>query len=305
MVRRKHSSWHYARSILRQTWSHPSNSGRQVQALTRAADWQVRKRLSQRPRDLPYFGYCLRCYADSNSASNVVYFTERYDPTEMGFMIAYLRPGDGFVDVGANIGTYALLAASLVGPNGRIDAFEPHPVAAARCRENVELNKITTIEVHEAAVSDCAGQAELLDAWDVSNRITTAADGQATRVVGTVALDEILAGRSYALGKLDVEGFETKALSGSTERLAKADPPVWQIEVIDHLLRKAGSSRAELLELLARFQYRPTTFDVRSAQLRDLPDEFPAGGNIWAVHEDAFEFVADRLEEARRGADRS
>jgi FkbM family methyltransferase len=300
MVARKRSNWHYVRSVLGQTWNHPSNSGRRVQALTRAVGWQVRKRFSARHRDLPYFGYRLRCYADSNSASNVVYFTERYDPTEMGFMIAYLRPGDGFIDAGANIGTYALLAASLVGPNGRIDAFEPHPVAAARCRENVELNRITTIEVHEAAVAGCAGQAEFLCTWDVSNRIKTSADQpQATQVVRTVRLDEILAGRSYALGKLDVEGFETKALSGSTSRLAAADPPVWQVEVIDHLLRKAGSSRAELFELLARYRYRLTAFDLRSAQLRELPDEFPNGGNIWAVHEDALDFVAERLAGAR------
>ena len=225
MATRTHSNLYYVRSILSQTWHHPSNRHRRLRAVAAALGWQVHKRLHRGARDVDFFGWRLRCHPDSNSASNVIYFTELYDVDEMGFIRAYLRPGDGFVDVGANIGTYALLARSLVGPDGLVVAFEPHPVAAARCRENVALNAITNIEVHEAAVADAPGTAEFLDDFDVSNRIRSDSDGPvATRTVQMVALDDVLGDRPMALGKLDVEGHETAALRGSGPAAATGRP---------------------------------------------------------------------------------
>ena len=151
--------------------------------------------------------------------------------------------GDGFVDVGSNIGTYALFARSLVGPEGRVDAFEPHPTAAERLRENITLNDLDNVVVHEAAVSAAPGTSEFLTEFDVSNSIITSAHrGRATIAVPTVTLDEALAGEHFALGKLDIEGFEFAALSGATQRLESADPPVWIIEIMEWLLSKAGSS---------------------------------------------------------------
>lgn len=162
------SNWYHVRHVLQQTWHHPSNRGHRTRSVAGALAWQMDKRLRRRPRDVPYFGMTLRCHPDSQSASNVLYFTERYDPDEMAVAEAYLRPGDWFLDVGANIGTYSLMARSFVGPDGRVDGFEPHPLAARRFAENVELNRLTNLFVHAVAVSDAAGTVEFLDGSDVS-----------------------------------------------------------------------------------------------------------------------------------------
>ena len=69
----------------------------------------------------------IRCYPNSSSASKIIYFSAFPDFYEMGFMKDYLRPGDNFIDGGANIGLYTILAASLVGNNGKVVAFEPSP----------------------------------------------------------------------------------------------------------------------------------------------------------------------------------
>src|SRR5688572_13621160 len=65
-----------------------------------------------------------------------------------------IRPGMVVVDVGANIGYFSLLASTLVGPTGRVYAFEPDPVNCALLRKNVRLNRVTNIEVIESALSD-------------------------------------------------------------------------------------------------------------------------------------------------------
>jgi FkbM family methyltransferase len=296
MAQRTHSNLYYVRSILSQTWRHPSNRHRRVRAVLGALGWQVHKRLGRGPRDVDFFGWTLRCHPDSNSASNVIYFTPLYDVDEMGFMQAYLRPGDGFVDVGANIGTYSLLARRLVGADGLVVAFEPHPVAARRCAENLELNRLTNIELHDAAVAAAAGTAEFLDDFDVSNRIRSASDGEvATRTVRLETLDDALGDRRMALGKLDVEGHETAALHGAAERLRRADPPVWQIEIFDHQLARAGTTREELVALLSEHGFELATYSPDQG-LRFLErDERPVS-NVWAVHRDARDEVRRRLE---------
>ncbi len=300
------SNWQHARTILKRTWNHPSNRSRRVRALGSAVEWQVEKRVRRRPRDVPFYGMRLRCHPDSQSASNVIYFTPRYNPDEMDFITAYLRPGDGFLDVGANIGTYALLARSRVGPDGWVDGFEPHPVAARRFRENVARNDLANVTVHEAAVGETAGRVAFVAGDDVSNRVASSFDtGRRTIDVEVVSLDDVLGDRGYAMGKLDVEGFETAALRGAIRHLAAANPPVWQLEMLDHRLRKAGTSRADLVALLADHGYRLAEVaggveDGPGPQpgppgLRWASPEGRSTQNIWAVHAEAVGDVEQRL----------
>jgi FkbM family methyltransferase len=295
------SNWHHVRTILKRTWNHPSNRDRRARAVGAAVAWQVEKRVLRRPRDVPYFGFQLRCYPDSQSASNVIYFTPRFNPAEMDFITAYLRPGDGFLDVGANIGTYALLARSVVGPDGWVDGFEPHPVAAERFRENVDRNGLTNVTVHQAAVGQTPGQVAFVAGDDVSNRVASSFDaGKRTVDVEVVTLDQELGDRTYAMGKLDVEGFETAALRGARGHLVAGDPPVWQLEMLDHQLRKAGTSRAELVGLLGEHGYRLAEVDRRAGgsgppSLRWADAEGRSTQNIWAIRDDARAEVERRL----------
>lgn len=294
------TNWYHVKSILKQTWRHPSNADHRARSTATALAWQVEKRLRRRPRDVDFYGLTLRCYPDSQSASNVVYFTERYDPAEMRFLEAYLRPGDWFVDAGANIGTYSLLARSLVGASGRVDGFEPHPVAARRFAENVQINGLDNVVVHQAAVGSEPGMVDFIDGADVSNRVKSSLDpDRPTIEVPVVTLDQELAAGRYAMGKIDVEGYETAALAGAANRLGAADPPVWQIELLEHQLVKAGSSRSELIDLLDRFGYGFAEFGSTGAggvvRLRWVDPAECSGTNLWAVHRGSVAAVEERL----------
>lgn len=301
----RRSNWHHVRSVLTQVWYHPLNRGRRARAIAGAVRWQASKRFRPVARDLPYFGLTLRAHPDSGSAANVVYFTERFDPDEMEVLEALLGPGDRFVDVGANIGAYTLFAAALVGPSGHVDAFEPHPVAMARLRENVERNGLRNVTVHQAAVADQRGTAEFLTTFDVANSILVPVDvGEPTTVVDTVTLDDALGTRPATVGKIDIEGFETAAFRGARRRLATLDPPVWLLEVMEWQLAKAGSSTAELFDLLRSAGFVITRYDRTVRRLVPLPSDDPriATGNLWAVAGDRLDEVAERLDRARISA---
>ena len=219
----------------------------------------------------------------------------------MAFAEAYLRPGDGFIDVGANIGTYSMMARSFVGVDGRVDGFEPHPVAVRRFLENVELNGLTNVAVHAAALADQPGSLEFIDGSDVSNRVKSAYDGsRRTIVVPAVTLDQALPTGRFAMGKIDVEGFETAAFTGAVDHLADANPPVWQIEILDHALEKAGSSRAELISVLEGHGYGfaesdPAGPGAGPPRLRWTDVRGGDARNVWAVHRSSARQVEERI----------
>lgn len=291
---RKYSAWHYVRRITNEVVEHPSNRGHRVAALGRTFRWQLRKRLRPGPVDVPFHGLTLRCYPDSDSASNIFYFTELFDYHEMTFLQRYLRPGDGFLDIGANIGTYTLLAAALIGPDAHIDAFEPLPAVADRYRENVARNHLTGVTLHQAAVSDEAGTATFFDFGVASALAHESREPRAKIEVALTRVDQA-ATTGYAFAKLDVEGVELAALRGSQRLIDAFDPPVWQIELLDHQLRKFGTSSAELFQWMVDHGFTPADYDADANALHVASVIDPAIRNYWFIATDHLDAVAARL----------
>lgn len=305
--RRKYGWSRYARRIVRHVWAHPNNRGRQTQALARAVGWQLYKRAVGRPLDVEVFdGVALRCYPDSNYASKVFYFGAWVDYHEMKFAWRYLRSGDAFIDGGANIGMYTLLAAHLVGEGGAVDAFEPASLARTRLEENVALNGFGGVDVHPEALSDRSGTAAFVADLDVSNRLAREPAPEARQVeVATTTLDAVLGDRRYAMGKLDLEGAEMEALRGAEGALAAANPPVWQVETIGHLLRKKGSSREEVVRWFQDHAFDVAVYDADADRLDYLDRVDASHSNVFAIARSAKDDVRERLQAAKRNGARA
>jgi FkbM family methyltransferase len=285
--RRKHSNLHYAQRILTLVWRHPNNRRRRVRSMLRAVGWQVQRRAGRHRDVTVYGGYTLRCYPDSGSASNVIYFGDLYDVVEMGFLRRYLRRGDAVIDGGANIGTYSLLAAALVGPDGRVDAFEPVPNACRRLRENVSRNRLDgVVHVHEAAIGADNATVAMQSEWDVSNRTATPDEVGAAGLieVSTVRLDDALPdGVQYSVAKLDVEGAERAAIRGAARHLAEGNPPVLLLEATNSQLRRFGSSQAEVAEELQRLGYERWEYDETTSGLAPVEREAWRGNALFVA----------------------
>ena len=246
-------------SIVRQVVRHPSNAGHRSAAVRRAIAWQWRSRRSETPVPLRVYGdLTLLAYPRSNSASNAIYFTPYFDPHEMAFVERVLLPGDCFVDCGANIGTYTLLAANAVGPTGRVVRFEPSSKAYSRLVENVEVNGLGgCVIARHAAVGAGPGTVNLSVGSDVSNTVIGAGEGGgAVESVPVVTVDDEVLEQSPCLVKIDVEGFELEALKGMTALLGTARPPHVLIELTPHLLLRAGTSATAVAQFLSDRGYQ-------------------------------------------------
>jgi FkbM family methyltransferase len=190
----------------------------------------------------------------------------RLEPTlsELG---RFLGPGDTFIDGGANIGLFTIIAAALVGRAGRVIAFEPAIEANGLLQDNVALNGFDWVDIYQAALADRSGMRDFVDLGRASGFSSFApanADRGEVIVVPTLTLEVCVEHTdSVALVKLDLEGAEVEALSGGRTLLERGVP--FLVEVEDAHLRRQGSSAAALRGMFADYQYT-------SRLLRDGPN---------------------------------
>lgn len=140
-----------------------------------------------------------------------------------------IGPGDVIWDVGANIGSLALVAARVVGPAGRVVALEPEAGCAAAIRANAARNAMTWLDVREVAATDATRDVEMIVVGDsLWTRLASVGEHDLAtdrRVVPGCALDD-LAAPAPALVKIDVEGAELEVLAGMRRLLAEVQPVV-------------------------------------------------------------------------------
>lgn len=173
-----------------------------------------------------------------------------------------LQPGSVALDVGANIGNYALLFGQWVGPRGRVYAFEPAPAIRAALERHIALNDLTDVVVPvAAAVSDgCGSAAFTTTGVHGISRLGNGAD-PASVMVDTITIDEFCTRQSITpdLIKIDVEGAELAVLRGAREtlRACGADLAVF-VELHPTIWPAIGVTReqieAELAGLGLRFE---------------------------------------------------
>ncbi len=219
----------------------------------------------------------MRLYFDS-MLSQAIYCGD-FEWRERQFLAAFLRPGDVFVDIGANIGLYTLSAACRVGDSGHVYAFEPSSNAYHRLMANVQLSGFGNVSCYQLALSDCVARVDMsisLDGYDAWNSLAQPIAGNSFAVepVSCITWEDFaeehqLAGRT-TLMKIDVEGWESHVLLGGYKRLSRTDAPVLQVEFTEKASQSAGSSCANLYHLLEELGYQMFTYD---AKLRKLVPE--------------------------------
>ena len=169
------------------------------------------------PLDVRYQGASFRLYHQGSATERGALLNPDYNIEELKFLRAHLTQGGVFVDVGANVGTYALVLARDVGAGGTVIAVEPHPVTHARLAFNNSACGYAQTRLVAAAVSDTDGKVSIETDGDnlgASHIATAAATAHAVKVPA-LRLQRILqeAGVSKVDAlKIDVEGFEDRVL---------------------------------------------------------------------------------------------
>jgi FkbM family methyltransferase len=192
------------------------------------------------PVDVQYQGAAFRFYHQASATERGALFNPDYNVEELDFLRAHTPVGGVFVDVGANVGTYAMVLARHVGASGKVIAIEPHPITHARLAFNGAASGAIQATLVAAAAGPSDGELMIETDGDnlgASHIVSGELSGKAIKVP-SLRLQRILGdagvGHVDAL-KIDIEGFEDRVLTGF---FREAPPSLWpRAVVIEHLSR--------------------------------------------------------------------
>lgn len=194
---------------------------------------------------------------------------------------ALLKPGMTAIDVGAHAGYYTLLFSRLVGPQGMVLAFEPHPDTFAVLARNVRRRRLANVRLFEAAASDHEGHLPLwLTPLSVGHSLLPAKQAATeSRRVATTTLDAVA--RTHALAradlvKVDVEGAEAEVLAGLRELASRSSGLAVILEYKPEILRARGEDLPALLARLHALGYGEAWALMNHAPPRRLDPRDPA-----------------------------
>ena len=190
------------------------------------------------PVDVQYQGASFRFHHQASATERGALFNPDYNLDELDFLRQHTPAAGVFVDIGANVGTFALVMARHVGAQGKVVAIEPHPTTFARLSFNHAASRATQVRLVQAAAGESDG--ELLIETDggnlgASHVVTGLASAEAIKVPSlrlTRILDEADVTNVDTL-KIDIEGFEDRVLIGF---FRDAPQSLWpRAVVIEHL----------------------------------------------------------------------
>ena len=226
----------------------------------RGRRWSVVNRDTP-PQRVECDGYALFAYPNDLHISAPIIAGAEHEPHVAAVLRERLRKGDVVLDIGANIGNFTMLAASLVGHGGRVIAVEPIARNRQVIRRALQANSFDHVEIIAAAASDRAGTIQLRTHPETSNSATLSASGDRLResrgtsnTVPTLILDDRFAGLDRLdLLKIDIEGMEPFALRGLERTINRFRPTLlsefhpWAIE------RATGTAAVDYLHWLRQF----------------------------------------------------
>ncbi len=180
-------------------------------------------------RGIPWSINGIPCYIDARCRGAM---SEVYDPEGIDFMRQSIHQGSVCYDVGANLGVYVIQFSSMVGPTGKVVAFEPNPHALRMLRHHVAINNLSNVRIVAAAAAEAPGTADFYAAnWNGMGRLGAANSGlketeRFTVPVTTVDEQVAQSGLVPDFSLIGVEGFEIAMLEGAKDSILRHRPTV-------------------------------------------------------------------------------
>ncbi|MCC5922975.1 MAG: FkbM family methyltransferase [Crocinitomicaceae bacterium] len=201
-------------------------------------------------RRINYKGFQIELHIEDWIQENI-YFLGDYEKAELQVLEHLLKPGDIFVDVGANFGLYTINAAKIIKENGHIFSFEPFSQSFNALKKNIIQNNIVQITFENKAVGEKSGNLDLYYDPKSTNLGSVSAnylENGVNETVKVVALDDYFEHQNnltIKMIKIDVEGFEYAVLLGMKNILTH-QKPILLIEIFHESQEKIHGYLAEL-----------------------------------------------------------
>jgi FkbM family methyltransferase len=204
---------------------------------------------------------------------------------DMMLLLHFLREGDLFLDIGANVGSYTVLASGIC--RAKTWAFEPDPDTLRHLRRNIEINDLDAlVTVFECALGAAQGEVPFTVGLDSTNKVAAPGDRN-VRIARQEKLDDVIGDSQPVLIKMDVEGYEENVLRGAERLLHNQRLKAVELETVT----------PEILCMLASNDFERAYYNPFDRRLSRNPIDLKSS-NLLFVKDWAF--VAARLAAAKK-----
>lgn len=281
-------------NTLKRIVDHPLNRTKKLTALMRFARWQIGSRLV--PGDVIYHwvsgSKVVSRPGETGITGNI--YCGLHEFADMAFLLHVLRGEDLFVDVGANVGSYTVLACSVVGAKGY--CFEPVPSTYERLLTNIRLNDMSDRVVsRNIALGNSYGKINFSSDENCMNHIV--ADNEVSKGQVSVhisKLDEEIKEVPFLI-KIDVEGYETPVLEGAQKTLEKEGVCCVIVE-LNGSGNRYGFDESKILAKMKSFGFSPYSYEPFERKLINLNGKNSSEGNTLFIKN--LDLVLERLKAA-------
>lgn len=279
-------------SLVKFITSHPLNQNNKVGSIFRFCKWQINTKLNPYPIVYPFTEKAKLIVQKGMTGATGNLYCGLHEYNDMAFLLHFLREEDLFMDIGANVGSYTVLASGHIG--AKTFSFEPVPSTFSHLVNNVSINKMSDkVKAFNLALGSQKGSINFTSTYDTINHVAKDVDTN-TISVPVETVDNILVDQKIPiLLKIDVEGFETEVIKGAGNTLQNNDLKAIIIE-----LNGSGGrydyDEKEIHHTLINAGFKPFLYNPKERQLTEV-NQF---GSYNTIYIRDTHFVAKRLTEA-------
>lgn len=284
-------------NTLRFITDHPLNKDKKIESVLRFLKWQIGIRMISGAIIHEWVNGSKFIVRRGETGLTGNLYAGLHEFPDMSYLLHVLRDGDLFVDVGANVGSYTILACAAVGARGY--AFEPIPDTFRRLVDNMRINHLDNkVECINKGVGASQGSIAFTGDNDTMNHALSPEERDDNAIIVEVTtLDVALGGQSPTVMKIDVEGYETPVLEGAEKTLGcKSLHSV--IMELNGSGSRYGYDESRILGVMLDHGFKTYSYDPFGRQLRNLQGKNLSSGNTLFVRDESF--VIDRLESAKK-----
>jgi FkbM family methyltransferase len=274
---------------------HPLNRTRKAAALGQFVRWQLGSRLLPGSVAVPFVDSTRLLVKPGMTGATGNVYCGLHEFEDMAFILHSLRPGDLFADVGANVGSYTILAAGASGAD--CVSFEPSPATFRHLLDNIRLNDLESkVTARNIGLGASSGSLAFTTGLDTVNHVVAEHEAVANAIeVPVEPLDEVLSGSALTIMKIDVEGFETEVLNGASQTMQQSSllAVVMELNGSGH---RYGYDEEKIHQRMARWGFTVARYDPLQRMITPLDTRSSSEGNTLYVRD--LEGLRDRVRTA-------
>lgn len=274
--------------------NHPLNRSHKLAALQRFLFWQLNTRINKYPIIYAFTEKSKLIIAKGMTGATGNYYCGLHEFDDMSFLLHFLREEDLFIDIGANIGSYTVLASAHIGAESV--SFEPHPATFERLMDNVRINNIIDKVIpYNEGLGNSHSTLFFTDKLDTANYISEKENTDTIKVNVSKLESKIVSLNKSTLLKMDVEGYEKFVIEGGLSVFKNENLKAMIVE-LNYASEKYGYKPAELHSIILELGFKPYSYNPFNRSLKQI--EVP--GNYNTIYIRDINFVSDRVQQAEK-----